>query len=77
MKANEMLSLISKQWANTKDIQVLANVGRDKAMKIKKVIQKELLEKNWLLPNENYIPMPELVRHLRIDINYLKKLKGE
>lgn len=77
MKANDILNLISKQWANTKDIQDLANVGRDKAMKIKKTIQKELQEKNWLLPNENYIPMSEVVKHLRIDINYLKKVKGE
>lgn len=75
MKANEILEIISKQWATTKDIQDLANVGRDKAMKIKKAIQKELLERNWLLPNETVIPMCELVKYLHIDINYLKRIE--
>lgn len=77
MKSNEILEIISKQWATTKDIQKLANVGRDKAMKIKKVIQKDLQEeRNWFLPNETIIPMGELVKYLHIDINYLKKVRN-
>lgn len=78
MKASEVLNIASKQWANTKDIQVLAHVGKDKARKIKKIIQEDLKNnKKWLLPNEYYVPMSELIKYLHIDINYLKKMSKE
>lgn len=77
MDAVETLKLISKQWASTKDIQMLASVGKDKARKIKKEIQNDLETKKWLLPNEWYVPMSELIKYLHIDLTYLKKVTNK
>lgn len=72
MKASDTLELISKQWASVKDIQLLADCGRDTALKIKNAIVKEL--ENWILP-KGQIPMSKLVEYLKIDINYLKRVE--
>lgn len=78
MDAFETLKIISKQWANTKDIQMLAHVGKDKARKIKKEIQSDLKSnRKWLLPNEWYVPMNELIKYLHIDLSYLKKVANK
>ncbi len=71
LNASETLTLISKLYANVNDIQLLAHCGRDKAKKIKSVIEKEL--EGHLLP-KGEIPMSKLVEYLKIDIRYLKKV---
>lgn len=76
MKAKELLELLNKQWANTKDIQKIGNIGEAKAIKIKKQIKEELINnKNYYLPNERLVPMVEIVKFFNIDINYLKKIE--
>lgn len=76
MKARELLDLLDKQWANTKDIQKIGGIGEAKALKVKKQIRDELInEKNYYLPNERTVPMSEVVKFFKIDINYLKKVE--
>ena len=76
MKARELLELLDKQWANTKDIQKIGGIGEAKALKVKKQIRDELInDKNYYLPNERTVPMSEVVKFFKIDINYLKKVE--
>lgn len=76
MKAKELLDLLDKQWANTKDIQKIGGIGEAKALKVKKQIRDELInDKNYYLPNERTVPMSEVVKFFKIDINYLKKVE--
>ena len=76
MKAKELLDLLDKQWANTKDIQKIGGIGEAKALKVKKHIRDELInEKNYYLPNERTVPMCEVVKFFKIDINYLKRIE--
>lgn len=72
LTATETLEIISKQYADTKDIKKLACCGDITARKIKQQIQNELSD--WLLP-PGKIPMDILVQKLNININYLKRLE--
>ena len=71
MTAEETLKLISKQWCNLEDLMKLGEIGRNNALKIKKEIRNNLIEKGYKLPNHN-IPMNEVIKYLNIDINYLE-----
>ncbi len=72
LTAEEMLEIMNKQWASTKDIQALASVGEQKALKIKNEIN-EILEQDGYIAIGK-VPMEKLVEYLKININYLKKI---
>lgn len=73
MTAKETLVLISKQWCNLYDLMKLAEIGKNKALQLRKEIKSDLLDQGYTLPN-NKLPMLEVVKKLKIDINYLKKM---
>ena len=75
ISATEMLSMVAHQWANTKDIMRIGAVGKNKAISIRKKIEKQLIDsdKEYALPN-NKVPMKEVVKYFKIDIDYLSKL---
>lgn len=73
MDAEETLKVISKQWCDLKDIMHLAQVGRNSALKIKQAISTTLKEQGYYIP-KNLIPTTDLVKYLKIDINYLRKI---
>ena len=73
MTAKETLVLISKQWCNLYDLMKLAEIGKNKALQLRKEIKLDLLDQGYTLPN-NKLPMLEVVKKLKIDINYLKKM---
>ena len=66
MTAEETLKLISKQWCNLEDLMKLGEIGRNNALKIKKEIRNNLIEKGYKLPKN------EVIKYLNIDINYLE-----
>ena len=77
--ASETLELLNQQWLNTKDIQLIMNLGIDKARELKHEIQKYLKGNNYYLPND-LIPTDEFIKYCHINIGYLKKIssgKGE
>lgn len=76
MSAEETLNLISKQWCDLKDIMLLAQIGRNSALKVKSNIAHDLSSKGYFLP-KNLIPMREVVDYLKIDISYLKDMTLE
>lgn len=76
MDARETLKLISKQWCNLDDLMRLAEIGKNNAVKLRKEIKVDLINKGYTLPN-NRLPMIEVVNKLKININYLEKMAKE
>ncbi len=76
MDARETLKLISKQWCNLDDLMLLAEIGKNNAVKLRKEIKQDLLNQGYTLPN-NRLPMIEVVNKLKININYLEKMAKE
>lgn len=71
MTAKETLELVSKQWCSVSDLMLLANIGRNSALRIKKTIKDNLISQGYLVP-KHVIPMKEVVKYLDIDIGYLE-----
>lgn len=76
MDARETLKLISKQWCNLDDLMKLAEIGKNNAVKLRREIKYDLINKGYTLPN-NRLPMIEVVNKLKININYLEKMAKE
>ena len=76
MDARETLKLISKQWCDLNDLMLLAEIGKNNAVKLRREIKNDLTEKGYILPN-NRLPMIEVVNKLKININYLEKMAKE
>jgi len=73
MEAEKILNIIGKQWASSKDIQIIGSVGINKAYEIRKEIATELETQGYNLPH-NLVPMEKVVDYFKININYLKKV---
>lgn len=76
MDARETLKLISKQWCNLDDLMKLAEIGKSNAVKLRREIKSDLINRGYTLPN-NRLPMIEVVNKLKININYLEKMAKE
>lgn len=76
MKANELLEIISKQWCNTEDLIKITGLGRNTVLKLKKQIKNSLNTQEYSLPN-CLLPMNEVVKYLKIDIDYLKDINSK
>lgn len=73
MSAKETLKLISKQWCDLSDLMKLAEIGKNNALKLRSEIKAELTSQGYTLPS-NRLPMIEVVKKLKIDINYLQRM---
>lgn len=76
MKANELLEIISKQWCNTEDLIKITGLGRNTVLKLKKQIKNSLNTQEYSLPN-GLLPMNEVVKYLKIDIDYLEDINSK
>lgn len=76
MDARDTLKLISKQWCNLDDLMKLAEIGKNNAVKLRREIKNDLIDKGYTLSN-NRLPMIEVVNKLKININYLEKMAKE
>lgn len=72
--AHEILDMANYQWAGTKEIMKLGNMGEARALKIKREITSQLLSDGYVLPR-NKIPMENVINYLKINIDYLKKIE--
>lgn len=63
----ELFKIISKQWADSKDICILACCKETKASKTKKEIATQILNEGKAIPNSRVIPMSRLIKYLGID----------
>ncbi len=74
--ADEILSLICHQWAGTKDIMKIGNIGEGRALKVKREITDLLNEEGYVLPR-NKVPMESVIKYFKINIDFLKKVTKE
>lgn len=70
--AIEVLSLLNKYWLNTDDIKLIACVGFNKAIEIKKEVEKKCYLENMKLPSGR-VPADKVIEYLNINIKYLKQ----
>jgi len=74
--ATEILEIIHFQWAGTKEIMKIGNIGEARALKIKKTITSDLLEKGYTLPR-NKVPMEVVLKYFKINIDYLRRVNKD
>lgn len=75
LSADELLSIFNKQWATTKDIMKIGCMGENRALKIKREITKKIYLDGDVLPR-NKVPMEDVIKIFRINIDFLKKVSG-
>lgn len=63
----EMLQILAKPWARSKDIELLNNCGSSKAKEIRKKIEEKITESGKLLPMDAVVPMEMVVKELHIN----------
>lgn len=69
----ELYQLISKPWASVKEISLIANCGRDSAIKIRNMIEQEIIKDGKRLPIGKTIVVPtkKVIEFLGLDLDYI------
>lgn len=69
----ELYKIILKPWASINEIRLIANCGRDSAIKIRNTIQNKLIKEGKNLPTGKTIvvPMKYVIEYLGLDMNYI------
>lgn len=69
----ELYQLISKPWASVKEISLIANCGRDSAIKIRNMIEQEIIKDGKRLPIGKAIVVPtkKVIEFLGLDLDYI------
>lgn len=69
----ELYHLISKPWASVKEICLIANCGRDSAIKIRNMIEREIIKDGKRLPIGKTIVVPtkKVIEFLGLDLDYI------
>lgn len=69
----ELYQLISKRWSSVKEISLIANCGRDNAIKIRNMIEQEIIKDGKRLPIGKTIVVPtkKVIEFLGLDLDYI------
>lgn len=69
----ELYQIISKPWASIKEIGLIANCGRDTAIKIRNNIAEEIIKDGKKLPSSKTIVVPtkKVIEYLGLDLDYI------
>lgn len=69
----ELYNTILKPWASIKEIALIANCGRDTAIKIRNEIEKEIKSNGKDLPRGKTIVVPtkKVLEYLGLDLKYI------
>ena len=69
----ELYQIISKPWAGIREISLIANCGRDSAIKIRNMIEQEIIMDGKRLPMSKTIVVPtkKVVEFLGLDFDYI------
>lgn len=73
MNIAETIQILKNQWCSIEDLMKLAQVSRTKAYKMKTEISEILESQGYKLP-QGLLPMIEVVKYLRIDLDYLERM---
>lgn len=76
MSSLEIISILSKQWADVNDIKKIGLCGRDKASNIRDIIRDNIIKKGMKLPETKtkLVPMKYVVDYFSIDLDYVSKM---
>ena len=69
----ELYQLILKPWASVKEISLIENCGRDSAIKIRNMIEQEIIKDGKRLPIGKTIVVPtkKVIVFLGLDLDYI------
>lgn len=69
----ELFKIISRPWASIKEIRLIANCGRDSAIKIRNDIENIITSEGKILPTGKTImvPMKYVVEYLGLDLKHI------
>ena len=69
----ELFKIISRPWASIKEIRLIANCGRDSAIKIRNDIENIITSKGKILPTGKTImvPMKYVFDYLGLDLRHI------
>ena len=70
------LIILKKVWCDTNDLMKLSQLGINNTTKLKKEIKTDLENQGYLLP-KGKLPMIEVIKKLKIDIDYLERIAGK
>ena len=73
MNVTETIQILKNQWCSIEDLMKLAQVSRTKVYKMKTEISEILESQGYKLP-QGLLPMIEVVKYLRIDLDYLERM---
>ena len=75
LSADDMLEILSSQWAPVQDIMKIGAVGRNKARDIKSKIANEITINGFTLPN-NLVPMEKVIDYFKINVDFLVSINN-
>ena len=78
LNAKEMSEIMNKQWATTKDIQLIGCCGINKAQRIKRAIRNQMLDEGLFIP-QHMVAMEYVIKYFHINekrIRNLSKMGG-
>ena len=69
----ELFQIVSKPWASIKEISLIANCGRDAAIKIRNKIKEEIIKDGKKIPKGKTIVVPteKVLEYLGLNIDYI------
>ena len=76
MTVEETLIILKKVWCDTNDLMKLSQLGINNTTKLKKEIKTDLENQGYLLP-KGKLPMIEVIKRIKIDIDYLERISNE
>ena len=73
MSCLELFKIISRPWASIKEIRLIANCGRDSAIKIRNDIENIITSEGKILPTGKTImvPMKYVIEYLGLDLRHI------
>lgn len=79
MNYAEMKDIISKVWINSDDIMKICNCGKNTAIKIRKDIEKTIVDSGKLVPPSmiKYVPTSLVLDYIGLDENYIFEMASK
>lgn len=76
MSYRELFNTISRPWVSAKEIQSIAQCGRDAAVQIRNDIEYEIIKSGKKLPRGRTIVVPtkRVLEYLQLDIDYITEM---
>lgn len=76
MSYTGLYNILSKPWANVKDIMYIGSCGKDVASKVRKKIELDLRANGVMIPVSRYkiVPMDKVIEYYNLDISHIYEM---